>query len=179
MNRVTISIFALAGVLAGVGLAQQEVQMPKPGPEHTRLAYFAGHWTSEGEMKASPFAPAGKFTSTDENEMLPGGFFLVMRSSGTSPMGPIHSLAVMGYNSEEKVYAYDAFSNMGEHEVSKGAIEGATWTWNGESKYQGQVIKGRFVITEVSPTSYTFTYDFSTDGAHWTRVMEGKSTKTM
>jgi hypothetical protein len=37
--------------------------------------------------------------------------------------------------------------------------------------------KGRFVAKVVSPTVYTFRFDFSPDGTAWTNIMEGKATK--
>jgi hypothetical protein len=168
---------AMVCVLAGGLLAQQESKMPKPGPEHKRIAYLAGHWTSEGDMKPGPFGPGGKFTTTDHNEWFPGGFFLVIHSTGTSPMGTMQEMAIIGYDAAEKVYTYDGFSNMGEHEVSKGTIEGDTWTWISEEKVEGKTIKGRYIMKEISPASYTFKYDYSMDGSTWTNAMEGKATK--
>ena len=47
-------------VLFQLVLAQAPPRAPKPGPEHKRMAYFAGNWTVEGEMKASPFGPGGR-----------------------------------------------------------------------------------------------------------------------
>ena len=176
MTRATF-LFAAACLCASTTQAQQPPPTSQPGPEHKRLAYFAGNWTSQGEMKQNPFMPAGKFTSTDHNEWFPGGFFLLLHSTAKSPMGTMNGLAIMGYSAEEKTYTYDAFDSMGSHDVSKGTVEGKTWTWMGESKVEGKVIKGRYVMQELSPTSYSFQYDFSTDGSTWTRVMEGKATK--
>jgi Protein of unknown function (DUF1579) len=154
---------AVVCVFAG-GLLAQESKMPQPGPEHKRIAYLGGHWTSEGEMKPGPFGPGGKMTATDHNEWFPGGFFLVIHSAGTSPMGAMHEMAIIGYNAAEKVYTYDGFSSMGEHEIAKGTIEGGTWTWTSEDKAGGKTVKGRYIMRMLSPTSYTFKYDYSTDG---------------
>lgn len=84
----------------------------------------------------------------------------------------------MGYDAREQVYTYDGFNNSGEHEVYKGTVEGDTWTWTGNSDFGGKVFKGRFVVKVVSPTVYTFRFDYSPDGTSWTNIMEGKSTKT-
>ena len=165
-------VFVFASVLAA-----QAPPVPKPAPEVKRLRYFVGTWNTEGDMKASPFAPAGKFTGLDRAEMMPGGFFLVTHSDGKGPMGVMKELAVMGYDTDEKVYTYNAFDNMGQHEVSKGTVQGDTWTWPTEEKMQGKVIKGRFIIKEVSPTSYTFKWDMADDKGGWSNVMDGKSTK--
>ncbi len=158
-------------------LAQAPPPAPKPGPEHKRLAYFIGKWNSEGDAKASAFGPAGKFTGTDHNEWLPGGFFLVMHSDFKGPMGDGKGLAIMGYNAEEKAYTFYAANSIGMAETSKGAVKGDTWTWNSESKMGGKQVKSRFSIKELSPTSYTMKFDTSTGGGPWTTVMEGKATK--
>jgi hypothetical protein len=167
---------AVMCVFAG-GLLAQESQMPKPGPEHEKLGYLAGKWSSEGVIKPGLFGPGGKFTATDQNEWFPGGFFLVVKSTGTSPMGPIHDMGVMGYDADGKVYTYDGFNNVGQHEVAKGTIEGNTWTWTGEQEMNGKTMKVRYTMKELSPSAYSFTYDYSPDGANWTNVMEGKATK--
>lgn len=173
-RMVTIAMFAV--LFASLVLAQGP-PMPKPQPEHQKLHYFVGEWKSEGEMKASPFGPAGKFTSTDHNQML-GEFFLVMHSEGSGPMGPIKEVAVMGYDAKAKKYTYDGYSSMGEHDTSTGTVSGNTWTWlSPEQEMGGKKLKGRFILKEVSPTSYTYTFDSSTDGGPWTNLMEGKATK--
>ena len=173
MAAVVWMVFTLFGGL----LVAQAPPMPKPAPEHKRLHYFLGEWKNEGNMKASPWGPGGKFTGTDHNTML-GDFFLVMHSDSTGPMGVMKEVAVMGYDAKEKVYTYQGFDSMGEHDVSKGTISGTTWTWlSPEQDMGGKKVKGRFVLNEVSPTSYTYSYDVSTDGGAWTNVMEGKASK--
>lgn len=173
-RMVTVAMFA--AVFAGVVLAQAP-PMPKPQPEHQKLQYFVGEWKSEGEMKPGPFGPGGKFTSTDHNQMI-GDFFLVMHSEGSGPMGPMKEVAVMGYDADGKKYTYDGYSSMGAHETSTGTMSGDTWTWmSPEQEMGGKKVKGRFILTQVSPTSYTYTFDSSVEGGPWTKVMEGKATK--
>ena len=41
----------------------------------------------------------------------------------------------------------------------------------------GKMIKGRFIIKELSPTVYSFKFDMQPEGEGWSTVMEGKSTK--
>ena len=159
-----------------VAWAQQPPPMPKPGPEQQRLHYFVGNWRTEGDMKASPFGPAGKFTGTDSAVML-GDFFVVTHSDGSGPMGKMKAVSTMAYDPKEKVYTYDEYNSMGQHEVSKGTVSGDTWTWTNDTDMGGKVMKGRFILKEVSPTSYTFKFDTSEDGSSWTNLMEGRATK--
>jgi len=48
-------------------------------------------------------------------EWMPGGFFLVSHTTGSSSMGEETGLAVYGYDSEKKTYTYDEFNSMGEN----------------------------------------------------------------
>jgi Protein of unknown function (DUF1579) len=175
MKRV-LAVFGVV-IFTQMILAQAPPQMPKPGPAHKRIGYFAGHWTSEGEMKQSPFGPPGKFTIKDHNEWLAGGFFLVLRSEGKGPMGEMKGLAVMGYKDDEKAYFYSSYDSMGMTDSAKGTVQGDTWTWMSEPKMGGKAVKSRFTIKELSPTSYTFRLETSADGASYSTVMEGKATK--
>ena len=177
MKRAAAAILLTVCVLASVTLAQAPQQPPKPGPEHKRMGYFVGHWTGEADVKASPFGPAGKSTFTEHNEWFPGGFFLVMHAVEKGPMGEGKGLAVLGYNAEEKVYTHHAFNSMGMAESAKGTVQGDTWTWTSEAKMGGKPVKSRFIIKELSPTSYSFKWETSADGRAWSTIMEGKSTK--
>src|SRR5438128_9471790 len=61
--RVGVLILTLWGVAAV--MAQAPAGPPQPGPEHKKLAYFVGKWTSEAELKPSPFGPGGKYLATE------------------------------------------------------------------------------------------------------------------
>jgi hypothetical protein len=38
-------------------------------------------------------------------------------------------------------------------------------------------MKGQFILTETSPTSYTFKFEVSQDGNNWVPGMDGSGTK--
>ena len=177
MQRTFNRIWILLLVGVTWAWAQQPPAMPKAGPEQQRLHYFVGDWRTEAEMKASPFGPGGKFTSTDHAMML-GDFFVVTQSDGRGPMGSMRVVSTMAYDPKEKAYTYDEYTSMGEHQISKGSVSGDTWTWTSDEEMGGKTMKGRFTLKETSPTSYTFKFDMSEDGSAWINVMEGKSTKT-
>jgi hypothetical protein len=173
----TISLAVL--LFAALALtAQNPPQMPKPGPEQKNLGYFVGDWKTTGDMKPGPMGPGGKFTGTEHIQWMPGGFFLVAHSQGSSAMGKESSLAVYGYDREKKVYTYDQFNSMGENVHATGTFDGKVWSWTSEMTMDGRPMKGRFILTETSPISYTFKFDMSQDGGtNWTPVMDGGGTK--
>lgn len=142
MKRTFELLSALVVVsFAGLQLvAAQAPEEPKPGPEHERLGYFVGKWTSEGEMKPGPMGPGGKMTSTDTCEWFDGRFAVVCRSEGKTPMGPSKSVGILGYSAEEKVYTYYGIdnSNMTMTTVPRGTGQGDTWTYTDESMMGGK-----------------------------------------
>lgn len=165
---------ALAAMQAG---PSQEA--PKPGPEHKRLGFFVGKWTSEGEMKPSPMGPGGKITATDDCQWFDGGFSVICHSEGKTPMGPSKSVAILGYSPEEKVYTYYGVdnSNMTMTSVPRGTVQGDTWTYTDESTMGGQKMKSRVTMKELSPSSYSFTMEIQGPDGKWMPMMESKSTK--
>jgi Protein of unknown function (DUF1579) len=177
MKKLATTVACFVVFLAVAVSVQAQMEMPKPGPELKKLDYFAGTWTLEGDMKPSAMGPGGKMTETENNKWLDGGYFLAMNSDFKSAMGNGTEVSYMGYNLEDKVYTYDAFSSMGEAEHSKGTVSGDTWTFTSDEKMGGQTVKGRFIMKILSPTSYTFKFDMSQDGTNWNTVMEGKATK--
>ena len=177
MKRAFAAVCIVTLSLSAVICAQTPPQAPKPAPELQRLNYFVGSWTTEADMKPGPFGPGGKYISKDHAEWMPGGFFLTSHSNMKTPMGPGTELAVMGYKPDDKIYTYDAYNSMGEADHSTGTVSGDTWTWTSDEKMGGKMIKGRFIIKELSPTVYSFKFDMQPEGEGWSTVMEGKSTK--
>lgn len=176
MKRASTIVVATLLLLA-VAFAQPPAA-PKPGPEHKKLDYFAGTWTSEGDSKPGPMGPGGKMTMTQNGKWMDGGFFVVMQSAYKSAaMGDGSGTAFLGYDPQEKVYTYDEFNSQGEAVHAKGTVDGDTWTWTNEMKMGPQTAKGRFTEKILTPTSYTFKFEMSMDGATWITIMEGKATK--
>jgi len=176
------SSMAFASVLvlgfAAAATAQAPAGPPKPGPEHKKLDYFVGKWTMEGDAKTSPFGPAGKITGTDNCEWFAGGFHVVCRTDGKGPAGDMKAIGLLGYNGEDKAYTYYGIDNMGMGSGSKGTLAGDTWNWSGEEKMGGKVVKSKYTIKQLSPSSYTLKFEMSMDGGKtWTAPMEGKQTR--
>jgi hypothetical protein len=173
------SVVVAGAALAVAGSAALAQEAPKPGPEHKKLEYYTGKWSSESEVKANPFMPAGKYTSSDSCDWFQGGFAVVCHSEGGGPMGPMKSVGIMGYSAEDKVYTYYGIDNSGmvPTSVSKGSVQGDTWTYTDESKMSGKLVKSRYTIKQLTPASYTFKWEMQGEGGAWSTLMEGKSTK--
>jgi hypothetical protein len=171
-------IVTLFGLTSSFALAQPP-QKPVPGPEHKRLGFFVGKWKGEGVLKENPFMPAGKHASVDTCEWFEGRFAVVCRTESKGPSGPMKGLAVLSYSPEERAYTYYGTdsSGMTMATVSKGTVEGDTWVYTDESKMGGKVLKSRYTIRELSPTSYSFKWEMQGDDGSWNALMEGKQTK--
>jgi hypothetical protein len=173
-----LAFVAMAGALCG-GTAAQPPQPPKPGAEHKRLGYFVGKWNVTGEVKDSPMGPGGKITSADTCEWFEGGFAVICRSDGKTPMGAMKSIGILGYSTEEKVYTYYGMDNSGMSmtTVAKGTVEGNKWTYTDQGTMGGQPFKMRVTITEVSPKEQAFVMEIQGADGKWMPMMESKATK--
>jgi uncharacterized protein DUF1579 len=173
-----VTILTCMTLLLGIGLsARVPMEIPKPAPELKKLDYFAGTWTTEGEIKPGPMGSGGKFTGTNHVQWMDGAFFLVTRSEFNGAMGKGAETSYMGYDSNDKMYTYDSFNTLGEADHAKGNVDGDTWTWQSETRMSAQTIKGRLTIKVLSATAYNFKFEMSPDGTTWTTVLDGKATK--
>ncbi len=168
----------IASLLLAAG-AFAQTPHPTPAPELKKLDYFSGNWTTEAQMKPSPYGPGGKVTGSDHIEWMQGDFFMIIHSTFSSAsMGDGVEYAVMGYDSTKKQYTYESFNSMGEHDVATctPAADGKTWVWY-SSATDASPMKWRFTETILSASSYTMKFEMSQDGTNWSSVMEGKATK--
>lgn len=156
-------------------------QMPtKPGPEVKKLEYFVGTWNVEATIPQGPWGNGGKFTSTDTTDWMPGNFFTESHSDFKMPVelgGDGKETAIMGYDTDQNTYTYNAFNSQGHRESSKGTLANDTWTWTSSANYGGQEVQQKLTMKMVSPTSYTMKFEVSIDGTNWMTFMDGKATK--
>jgi hypothetical protein len=158
--------------------ARSAPRMPEPGLEHKKLNYFVGDWSLVGQRRPSAVGPGGKFTLTEHNEWMEGGFFLINRGSAKTQTGNGTSLGIMGYDSDQKTYTYHIFTSGGEHEFSRGTLEGDTWTWKKEEITGREAVRERYTVKQLSPTSYTFEFAIAKAWTDWSIVNQGNATKT-
>ena len=162
------SLWLLSMILVSVVLAGQSPNATlKPGPEHKRLDAFAGRWNIEGQAQASPYGPAGKLTSVDTFEWMPGGFFMTHHWDARQGGVDIKGMEVIGYDGRGKVYTSRFFDNLGNSGLWKATVQGNTWTWTGETEVGGKPLKERCTNTVASPDALTSKCEYSTDGTKW------------
>jgi hypothetical protein len=173
--RYTWAVLLLCIFVAGAAFAQMENM--KPGPELKKLDYFAGNWTSTGDVKPGPMGKGGKAIVHEHWDWMDGKFFLVNHAKYSSPSGNGTEVAYLGFDPSEKVYTYDEFDTQGEAVHAKGTVDGDTWTWTSDMKMGDKSMKTRFTEKEVSPTEYSYKFEMSSDGTNWNLIMDGKGTK--
>jgi Protein of unknown function (DUF1579) len=176
MNRAHAFLLGIV-FLASAALAQMET--PKPAPELKKLDYFAGNWTSVGDVKPGPMGKGGVTTIHEHLDWMDGKFFLVNHGKYSGADGSGNLIAFLGYDPQEKVYTYNEFNSAGEAVHAKGTVDGDTWTWTSEMKMGDKTMKTRFTEKEVSPTEYTYKFEMSSDGTNWNSIMDGKATKVV
>lgn len=175
MKRISILLAVCAMLLAISIHAQAPAGLPKPGPELKRLNYNVGTWKAEGEFKPFPGMPGGKFTGTEKCEWYSGGFFVMCRSDGTGPMGPQKSVSFIGYDTNDKVYTFHEYTNMGDAIEAKGKVDGDTWHWTSESKMGEIKMSVRVTIKEVSKNESTFKLEIAQNGGEFAVAQESTS----
>ena len=157
--------------------AQVPSEPPRPGPEQQKLAYFVGKWISEGEMKPSAFGPGGKISFTQTCEWFAGNFSLICHTEASMFGSVIKGLSIMSYDMGERNYVYFETNSMGENNFSRGAVDGDTWTWTGETKMNGQPIRSRFTLKRVSDDSATYKFEMAPSSDPLVLIMDGKQTR--
>jgi len=158
--------------------AAQEPAAPQPTAEHKALEAWVGTWSGQGEMKPGPFGPGGPMSWTEECSWFEGGgFHVICRSQGTSAMGPMKGLGIIGYNAEKKVYTHYGVDSTGWSGFAEGSREGDTWTFQSKEMMGGTTFHSRATMTMTSPTTMSFSWGVSEDGSTWTVMMEGTTTK--
>jgi len=174
-GRVAL-VIALALVGSMVIEAQQPAGAPYPSPEHKKLSVFVGTWKDDAELKSGPFGPDGKILITETCDWFTGGFSLVCHSESTG-LTEGKALSMLNYDPEEKVYTFYELNSFGLTNSAKGTVDGDTWTFNGDVKMGGKLIKTRFTITLPSPDFATMKSEMSVDGSSWNLVMQLKGSR--
>jgi hypothetical protein len=162
------------------GKSRPAPMLAKPAPEVAELGYFVGKWTTHGKILPGAWGAGGEFSWRETTKWMTGKFFVVGHWDFKMPAelgGDGEEMFVMGYDSNHKVYTFDAFSSQGLHQVSQGTLSGDAWIWSSESIQNGKPVQQKMTMKVLSPTSYSLKFELSSDGATWVTFMEGKAAK--
>lgn len=154
-------------------------EMPKPSPEHRRLAAMAGSWTSDETMFPSPWDPVGgKRRGRSEARVVMDGFFVVTDyEQEKDGRVAYRGHGVYGYDPKSKRWSMHWFDDMG------GVPAQVVWgTWSGDTlTYQMDNGAGRghsrYVYRFEKDGVYVFSILMSQDGESWRPLMEGRFTR--
>jgi hypothetical protein len=177
LKKFSVSFFLLWVAHIAYGQSATD-QLPKPGPEVQKLAYYLGTWKGEGETKAGPFGPAGKLSSDMTCEWFAGGFHLVCRGEERGPTGKRTFLNIKSYDEKTKAYTEYGISNFGESEYNTGGtIVDNKRSFVFDVDLGGKPAKLRYTEVQTSPTLFTYKAEASIEGGSWMVIAEGKITK--
>jgi hypothetical protein len=178
MHSTTLALCLMLGLVCP---AVSQTTSPTHASELKKLDYFTGNWSAEATIPSGPWGAGGKLTSSGTGEWMKGGFFVVGNSDYVMPTelgGAKSDLRIFGYDGDKNVYTEERFGSSGLHEIMEGRVNGDTWTWTGNTKYNGMSFESRLTITMNSATSYTDKYEVSVDGgASWMPFWVGKGIK--
>jgi len=176
LKRESMVLAVFSGLISVMtAIAQEPAGLPQPSPEHKKLGAFVGTWKDEALMKPGPLGGGGRMSLTQTCEWFTGGFSVVCHTETLGRTGVLKTLTVLTYDQEEKVYRFYEFNSAGWSNSAKGTLDGDTWTFEGESKMGGKLVKSRSTIKLPSPDSGTMKSEMSVDGGPWTLVMELKA----
>ena len=170
-------LLASSLLTAQASQSSQAPSTPPPSQQQQAMGYFGGAWKITGTTKISPKSPATQFTSTTQGEWVPGEYFLEIRSVTHGPLGDVHTVRMMEYNSSDNVYTYNEYNSLGEHVVGVGHIDGQKWIWNTTKKLNGITTKGRYITTYVTKDAYSLKSELQTPGGGWVTITEGTATR--
>ncbi|MCI0587799.1 MAG: DUF1579 domain-containing protein [Planctomycetes bacterium] len=125
---VAASVLAVSSFAVGAGYAistlqdygkkapqgdEMKMEMPKPGPEHAKMAKSVGTWDAEVEsMMGGPGAPPMKSKGSEIVKALPGGLWLTSDFQGEFAGMPFHGHGIHGYDTLKKKYVGAWVDNM-------------------------------------------------------------------
>jgi hypothetical protein len=166
--RIGTAVVAMSLIVAS---AHAQTSGRAPGPEEARLENLAGQWTIEGESGGD------RFTRSESCEWFAGRFHLICRSEAAATTGVVKGQSIIGYDRDAKIYTFYFISSIGTSIFMRGTVAGDVWTWNGELRVGGELMKARTTITDQSPTSYIFKMEGSFRDGPWMLLEEGRGTK--
>jgi hypothetical protein len=150
---------------------------PDASTELKQLAWLVGQWRLEGDAKASPVGPAGKYALMMNCQWFPGGTQVVCGTEGTSPTGAFQEMAIYGYDGAIKAYTLFDINSAGFSASAKGSFQDGKGIYMLDARAEGKPMKLRFTLFDMSTSAWKWKDEVSLAGGPWTLADEGKATK--
>jgi hypothetical protein len=156
-------------------MMEEMAKYAAPGPEHAVLASMAGKWKTVSKSWMGPGEP---FVSegTAEGEMVMGGRYLILKSSGVMMGQPFEGMELMGYDRKTKEFVAYWVDNMGTaiYPMNQGTYDAATktvtlkaeWPMPGEAK----PVPYKLATKSVDADTQVFTMIAMRDGKEMTEM---------
>lgn len=153
MREPRTAVFVLLLMVAGAGRTQDDPQ--------AKLAAFEGTWTVVGQE-----ATYRETCSWFENRR-----FLVCKAEDKEGGNSSWTMSIMGWSAEKQAYTHTLFGSTGNIRNMLGWLDGASWTFTGESQRGGDA---RRLQVSITPTEkgFRFRQDVSTNGSPWQPAAE-------
>jgi len=151
---------------------------PKPAPEMKELRELLGTWSIEEAWEPSPLAPtSGTGTGTLTARLGPGGFTVIIDTQDKTTMGTSRGHGMFTWEPTEKAYSLVFVdSDTPGFQILTGHKEGDNLVFTAEPVLNGKKVKVKDVISDRTPTSYTFTI-YMDDGSGEKKSMSMKFNK--
>jgi hypothetical protein len=157
----------------------QEMEMPKPTPEHEKLAQFAGEWTCDSTVNMPGLDEPMTCKGVEKSKLM-GGFWLV--AEGEADMGgeKMGSLLTVGYDTKAKQYVGTFICDAGDY----------LWKYTGKFDETGkklilsstgpammkpeEMVEYQEVLELVDKDHKTFTSSVKGDDGKWEEIVNMK-----
>jgi hypothetical protein len=148
--------------------------MPRPTPEHARLAALAGTWLGEEQLLPSAFDPVGgPAVGRVHARMALDGFYLIADyEQERNGQVNFRGHGVYGWDPRGRCYTMHWFDSIGiEHDApGLGSWDADTLILVHETRHTGS---SRYTYT-VGDGGYQMRLEHSPDGLAWTTILEGR-----
>lgn len=149
-----------------------QFEMPRPGPDHEKLAQLAGSWTGDELMHPGPHGPGGKSIGFTHARMSADRFYLIADyHQEVGGQRTFHGHSVIGYDTFGKRYLWYWVDSMGmpPPNATPGRFEGSDFVFEHDTPH-GRM---RYVYSLKGAERYTFKIEASGDGGKsWSPFME-------
>jgi hypothetical protein len=168
---VTIGAFVASNFVSAVAAAPSrqdgEFPMEKPGPEHKRLAAFAGTWDQVSKWRMDPAAEFEESKGVETIKVVCGGFWILTESVGTMMGMPMEGRMQLGYDFHKKKYVGSWIDNFGSYLTTmEGSYDAKTKTLTMTSDMfdpsTGSTMKVKLTTEDISADETLFKMHFPT-----------------